>query len=452
MRLRIPDQWRFPLRALVRFVVSALLVFVGERMLGDRAKPGESITNDAIFSAANFYHALVTSTPRRSHQGSTVLVYLGDGTPATQPGRSGTWPDSGHTPPNASIHTICEQRALTGHLLQRIMLAAPKAIVLDKTYLPGSCALDSPAMQEFRAGVQSACSRLLVGRAFPTEVPDDQPLAFVQVPALDFQSFAGCPVREANVNIDQDHRHVALWWGAGVLKKPVPTLANAAVRMYDPHLLSRNRMALSDPTHEPPYVSFLSPAEFRKSLSAITILCGEAKDRYNEWRSCTPDLFPQSAKDLIAGKVVIIGDDHPGIDRHSTVVGDVPGVMLQANYIESLIDDRVALPVADWLNLFLGFLIFASFEFILWRHHGHLANIAKWLLILFGGTALLIYLAFTIGGYYLNPVTVSTVAITSKLIETLTRPNTPRPSEETPIEGRSDAPNPDTLLISERNK
>src|SRR5205823_12658438 len=47
-----------------------------------------------------------------------------------------------------------------------------------------------------------------------------------------------------------------------------------------------------------------------------------------------------------------------------SVVGAVPGYILQANYIESLLDDRYFLPIKLWLQVTLSLLIFAIIELI----------------------------------------------------------------------------------------
>ena len=57
----------------------------------------------------------------------------------------------------------------------------------------------------------------------------------------------------------------------------------------------------------------------------------------------------------IAGHVVIIGEINHELDDHLTIVGRMSGLLVQANYIEALLDDRLfrPMPVLDYA---LGFL------------------------------------------------------------------------------------------------
>jgi CHASE2 domain-containing sensor protein len=53
-------------------------------------------------------------------------------------------------------------------------------------------------------------------------------------------------------------------------------------------------------------------------------------------------------------RVAVVGQVWPGQDVHESVIGAVPGVVLQANYIESLLDQRIFKPLDPWLQLLIG--------------------------------------------------------------------------------------------------
>jgi CHASE2 domain-containing sensor protein len=55
-------------------------------------------------------------------------------------------------------------------------------------------------------------------------------------------------------------------------------------------------------------------------------------------------------------------------DLHETVLGEVPGVVLQANYVESQLDDRYLKPVGKWRALTVNLLWVALIEvcFVRW--------------------------------------------------------------------------------------
>lgn len=62
----------------------------------------------------------------------------------------------------------------------------------------------------------------------------------------------------------------------------------------------------------------------------------------------------------ISGRVIVIGDDVSNRDRHRLYDRDVSGAYLQANYIESLLDERYLRPLgASWnFTIFAVWLIF----------------------------------------------------------------------------------------------
>ena len=126
------------------------------------------------------------------------------------------------------------------------------------------------------------------------------------------------------------------------------------------------------------------------------------------WRACEDQEIQPDIRAQIQGRVVVVGEDFSDIDRHETVVGDIPGYILQANYVESLLDDRVIRPAPQLLNLLTGLMVFAGFEYLAWRYHHHRVKAFAALLV---GTALIIYLSVTLLGYYLNPVTISVIAV-----------------------------------------
>jgi len=120
---------------------------------------------------------------------------------------------------------------------------------------------------------------------------------------------------------------------------------------------------------------------------------------------------------LVRGRVVVVGEDVADYDRHETVVGDLPGYILQANYIESLLDDRLIRPVPEVLNVLAGLMFFVAFEYVAWGYHHKRLNALKWIVILVAGTGLIIYLSVTLFGYYLNPATIGLLAVLLRLAD-----------------------------------
>jgi CHASE2 domain-containing sensor protein len=174
------------------------------------------------------------------------------------------------------------------------------------------------------------------------------------------------------------------------------------------------------PTDEPPYLSFLGRDQFDSvTLPANDVICASSQSL--GWRPCEQKELNPQVQRLIRGKVVVIGDDYPGRDRFETVVGDIPGYVLQANYIESLLDDRIFLPVSEVVNSIAGILIFICVEYMFWRFHGIRA---PWRVgLVFICVALVVYLVVMFGGYYFNPTTLSILAVlNSRIIDLVLKP------------------------------
>ncbi|MGH9957400.1 MAG: hypothetical protein ACREBC_09755, partial [Pyrinomonadaceae bacterium] len=115
------------------------------------------------------------------------------------------------------------------------------------------------------------------------------------------------------------------------------------------------------------------------------------------------------------------------MDRHETVVGNLPGMVLHANYIEALLDERYFKPI-PWLDYIFGFLLFYVIELI-WYHH------APWRALLWGlavitGAFVLLSLLVVHVGWYINPVAISLLALIIRFSHLLLFPKAPSHARE----------------------
>jgi hypothetical protein len=90
-----------------------------------------------------------------------------------------------------------------------------------------------------------------------------------------------------------------------------------------------------------PFISFINPDDLSRA-DALSVVCAsplrlkeEIESRYQV--HCTE--HPPGDAEL-RGRVVVVGEDVAGRDRHTLFGRDVSGVYLQANYIEALLDGR----------------------------------------------------------------------------------------------------------------
>src|SRR5262249_11106284 len=140
------------------------------------------------------------------------------------------------------------------------------------------------------------------------------------------------------------------------------TLSIAAVRAVNPHhhVLERidalNEHGAPQPSDEDhPYTSFVEEARL-PILQAIDVICSRPEGQ--EWKAICDNQVEKRCIDskLLTDKVVLVGLAGLNSDLHETLIGKVAGVVLQANYVESLLTGRVFKPVSWWLQILIGLL------------------------------------------------------------------------------------------------
>jgi CHASE2 domain-containing sensor protein len=110
------------------------------------------------------------------------------------------------------------------------------------------------------------------------------------------------------------------------------------------------------------------------------------------------------------GRVVIFGETGHRLDTHTSVVGPVSGVFMQANFVEALLDDRYfkAVPALDYL---FGIATFLTVTLIGVKLHGR-PGLAILLIALTVTSMIGVVVGFIfLGGRYVNPVGVSVLAL-----------------------------------------
>jgi CHASE2 domain-containing sensor protein len=88
-------------------------------------------------------------------------------------------------------------------------------------------------------------------------------------------------------------------------------------------------------------------------------------------------------------------------DIHESVLGEVPGYLLMANYIEGLLDDRTFSDVPWWIEFAFAIVLFVSIHLLFhWRRgHSLMALVIVTLLVVQFLTAFVTTVYF---GYYLT--------------------------------------------------
>ena len=195
----------------------------------------------------------------------------------------------------------------------------------------------------------------------------DRHRAVAKLPSLAFP--AG--VRYAVPNLDIDDRKIPLYWPAypdrdsvGKGKPlPEPSLAFAAATTFDPGVLGLGAIRSLEKHHSFAYTNFLREEQIG-SYSAIDLLCNAPHSQDKDWRACNPDLPHNEALRKLSHRVVVIGEENPA-DVWDSPVGRIPGAVLQANYIEALLDDRYLQPCPWWFQIVIGFFVLAVIDLII---------------------------------------------------------------------------------------
>jgi hypothetical protein len=111
----------------------------------------------------------------------------------------------------------------------------------------------------------------------------------------------------------------------------------------------------------------------------------------HKWKNC-PD--PAGNRDgtnaKLHGRVVVVGFSDNSNDLWNTAVGRLAGYVLQANYIEALLDARTFQPLGFWLTCWLSLLWLMLVELPFWVLKN---QIAKGLLFSFVSSIIILFLA-----------------------------------------------------------
>jgi len=392
---------RIPYAFWAQFLAACLIAFFLERAsdwLVEQDAHETSQVAQSVFDVSSVYRGLVTAGPRSAFSHYTTIVEI----------------DPKYDPLAVDYTSLCRQRAFLASVLDAVAKASPAVIVLDKYFDSTKCAGDEKEKEDTNKLERALC---LLAPQVPVVWGVDATPREGHSPGTDTILAPPCAAslfHLAVVNLDLDTRRLPLHWteaGKGIRDRTNDgwSLALRTAQQFDSSILNKNRRlnTLVD-LAENPYISFLKTDQFT-SLYAGEVLC--LSEGYKKDERC--DKMPPRTSRLqeLSHQIVVIGERTEREDNHNSAIGEVPGFYLQANYIEALLDNRLFRPVHPLINYAFGLLIFAAFEYILltYSHKWWLALI--WIAALLVGTLLILYFAAVHLGYYLNPATVSLVAI-----------------------------------------
>jgi hypothetical protein len=338
---------------------SFALEHAAELLFKDRATDEKTTIENILTSASAGYQRFVTFGYRKPRAHYVRLVML-------DPMRE----------PNGLMNNLCEKREMYGHVVRRIVEAAPASIVIDATFGPDKCAQDDPHTVNFVNAVRSAIEQnvpFTMGLKALTreEIPIGNKIItnteLLAQPSLTFAPNDNS-LNFGHVRLNADVRKIPLYWPtffsvddirSGTKPISVPSLAYFAASTYDSLLPVQPRLSALLKSEHHPFSSFIREDQF-PTFEALDLVCGTYQTpKDTDWTKCHPGDY---GKAVLRGHIVVVGE-RTSEEFRDTEVGRIPGVVLQANYIESLLDDRYFVPVPVELQVLLSFLVFGFVEF-----------------------------------------------------------------------------------------
>lgn len=388
--------WTAKFRFFFVFFLSSLIAYSFDLLITEyfkKEEPSYDLFSDTIFNFSQLYQTLITAGPRELKQSYTALIEIDRENDDVYKSKTTVGP----------CGNMGEREAMK-RLLERIDIEKPAVIVIDKYYLPDSCpppdgqGTIEPGTKNLVRTIQeiSLHTPIVVGvlAELPEENADTNTFPILK-PSL-FPDSESKPL-QGIVNINKDNRKLPIQWEISGKKDQYPTLSWVAIEAYYgmQHLNFNEDLPRLERLRQEninPYISFISELHLKE------IQAGEL-------------LNQDSNLDLsnLRGKVVVIGVKDKYIDIHHSPIGEVPGYKLHANYIEAVLDQRYYEP-CELASYILGFLIFVLIHYFVlveetrWKQ---IAGVVGVFIISCG----LIYMVVAIGGVYINPITLSSLAL-----------------------------------------
>jgi CHASE2 domain-containing sensor protein len=403
-------------RAFVIFIVACALTYYLEHAIEDITHDeNRGTTSQSIFDARGVYENLIGTWPRRLVPRYTVLVKI-DKTAQTMNinGAVRYIKD----PFAIGLTNVCEQRGMMARLLLSIARQEPAVIVVDKYFTAGTCENNPKGTQALQQAVAEISQRMPIVVGLRVDRKRPKPPTQDWHPLIEPLDFPGSGrFAEAILNMDLDTRRLAFGWKvAKEDTKPgyTRTLSLETALLYDA-LLFQKHSSLEQMVHAAtrPYVSIMEGNRF-KWYFAGDFFCGggEPQALHESW--CATRNGDVGSLTYLRGRIVLIGEDDLDNDGHHTVIGFVPGMLLHANYIEALLDERYFRPAPPWVNYLIGFFFFVAIELSLMARNPLVCLL--WVGVSIAVTLVLLSLIVRYLGVYVNPVTFSTLVLALTMI------------------------------------
>jgi CHASE2 domain-containing sensor protein len=415
MRLKRP--LRLGKRFWISFLVACAIVFFAEAMIDHLVQVGERPgLTQSIFNSARLYQWMVGAAREPQHNYTAVVKI-----------------DSENDHGAIGNNDICGQREQIARMVCRIGQVMPSVIVVDKFYGATECKTNEALRLAFLE--VSRTIPVVIGRYVPDEGVKIQSMdRYYLASSLEFPTESGSKLTEGVANIDEDTRKLPLQWQLypnseqaqrGTELQWYDTLALAAAKRHDDNFLKKHKRLdylLSHHIH--PYISFLKDDDFDdRNWDVSEVLAGSnvppaVPQDNRDGKTFCKDEKPSTTLLEMRGKVVVIGELDPLADMHESVAGKLPGYLVQANFIEALLDDRYYRPM-PLLDYVYGFLFLTMLELTIILYQGHPIKLVLLITVLLVASVLVLWLTVKLLFWYVNPVPLGLTAVAVRVLGVL---------------------------------
>jgi len=278
----------------------------------------------------------------------------------------------------------CEIRAFLARLIPRIVEMHPAMIVSDIGFARSNCGQDAQETKDLTRELAAASQSvpIVIGRG--SEALDTMPEEraeelrrkgygeddLIAIPTIPIPG-RGTLV-EGLIRINKDVKKVPLRWYVHESEDgPLvfhDSLSLAAAKLYRSTFPDRGkRLQELGASGYHPFASFLREGDFSVT-PAIRLFCNADHGAAHDWRACGAGEGDAQERRKLYGRILVLGAGDDPNDLWETGVGRLPGFMLQANYLEALLDARAYRPLSLPYQLLVAALWFGLVELPFWWH------------------------------------------------------------------------------------
>jgi CHASE2 domain-containing sensor protein len=296
--------------------------------------------------------------------------------------------------PAELLTNTCASRLFIARLVPDLNALGAGAIVIDKYYSHDACA-EAATNDLFESALEASPVPVVVGR--PTHVLSDSSKLDGCIGLSQGFAFKPSNVSVGLTRLNTNPLKIPLHWPvyddttnpkspSAAADADSTSLSLAAAKAAWPTIESMGQMParLKAGTH--PYTTFIDPP----NIHAMNVICAAEPhpapfDKIDMSALCnTPGWTPKNKTNIdgqglnLSGKIVVVGDfsdldmqPFPTQPQNQVVPssnGQVPGVYLQANYVESLLDQRFLTETPTWVTVTFLIIFVLGIYCLYWAH------------------------------------------------------------------------------------